>query len=176
MPDAATMASILEEHVCPVIGAILSTLTFAAPIRTLAECLKDGDMKSVNGTPWIFMTGNTIGWLAYSYVTLDIYVFLANAPGLMISIWLNFGAMKLQYYQEAIKDLVEDGAADSDSSQQQNERKPSLTKHEARLLLMVLTWMLILSVTTLKMEMTSDRKQVIGIAVNINLVFFTEPL
>mmetsp|Transcript_17365 Transcript_17365/g.40385 ORF Transcript_17365/g.40385 Transcript_17365/m.40385 type:complete len:272 (-) Transcript_17365:200-1015(-) len=172
MPDAATMASILEEHVCPVIGAILSTLTFAAPIRTLAECLKDGDMKSVNGTPWIFMTGNTIGWLAYSYVTLDIYVFLANAPGLMISIWLNFGAMKLQYYQEAIKDLVEDGAADSDSSQQQNERKPSLTKHEARLLLMVLTWMLILSVTTLKMEMTSDRKQVIGIAVNINLVFF----
>ena len=74
MPDAETMTNILEEHVCPIIGAILSTLTFAAPMRTLSECLKDGDLKSVNPMPWVFMTGNTIGWLAYSYVTLDIYV------------------------------------------------------------------------------------------------------
>ena len=180
MPDASTttnISNILEEHVCPIIGAILSTLTFAAPIRTLAECLKDGDMKNVNGTPWIFMTGNTIGWLSYSYVTLDIYVFLANAPGLMISIWLNFGALKLQYYQEAIKDMSqlvgEDGtAADSDSSEKQNGRKPSLTRHETRLLLIVLTWMLLLSVVTLK-QMSNDRiHQVIGTAVNVNLVFF----
>jgi len=90
--------------------------------------------------------------------------------------------LKLQYYSEAIKDtsllVDEDGAADSNSSQQQHEQpaRPmsisSLTKHEARLLLIVLTWMILLSVTTL-MEMTSDRsQQVIGIAVNLNLIFF----
>ena len=45
------------------------------------------------------MLGNTIGWLAYSFVTDNLFVFFANAPGLLISIFLNVGAMKLQYYE-----------------------------------------------------------------------------
>lgn len=87
--------------------------------------MKRGSLGSLNPTPWAFMTGNCIGWIAYSFVTLDLFVFFANAPGvsqlsislacsfthylyliqiclsqLMISIWLNVGAMKLQYYEK----------------------------------------------------------------------------
>merc|ERR1719350_2249645 len=43
------------------------------------------------------MTGNCIGWVTYSFLIQDYFVFLANAPGIIISIWLNFGAVKLQY-------------------------------------------------------------------------------
>ena len=67
---------------------------------------EDGSLGNLNPTPWAFMTGNSdricivfsitwsisnflikimtgncIGWIAYSYITLDLFVFFANAPG-----------------------------------------------------------------------------------------------
>lgn len=38
-----------------------------------------------------------VGWIAYSYLTKDLFVLFANVPGLLVSMWLNFGAIKLQY-------------------------------------------------------------------------------
>mmetsp|Transcript_30286 Transcript_30286/g.55937 ORF Transcript_30286/g.55937 Transcript_30286/m.55937 type:complete len:124 (+) Transcript_30286:136-507(+) len=115
---------IIAEYVCPTIGAILSTCAFAAPIKSLKSSMKSGSLGNLNPTPWAFMTGNTIGWLAYSFITLDLFVFFANAPGLMISIWLNVGAMKLQYYEEIIKyssiQSTEGGVGES--TEEENEK------------------------------------------------------
>mmetsp|Transcript_28085 Transcript_28085/g.59295 ORF Transcript_28085/g.59295 Transcript_28085/m.59295 type:complete len:302 (+) Transcript_28085:285-1190(+) len=188
---------IIADYVCPTIGAILSTLTFAAPIKSLKSSMRNGSLGSLNPTPWAFMTGNTIGWLAYSYITLDLFVFFANAPGLMISIWLNVGAMKLQYYEEIIKySSIQstDGGGDVDATEEDEEDKgnendagaetanggeankcynaPSLTSHEWRVLTMVIIWMVILSVTSLIPISKDEMKFVVGVAVNINLIFF----
>ena len=46
-------------YVCPTIGAILSTLAFAAPIRTLRSSMMDGSLGNLNPTPWAFMTGDS---------------------------------------------------------------------------------------------------------------------
>jgi solute carrier family 50 protein (sugar transporter) len=43
------------------------------------------------------MTGNCLGWVIYAYYTADPFVLAANIPGLILSIWLNSGAAKLQY-------------------------------------------------------------------------------
>ncbi len=43
------------------------------------------------------MTGTCSGWVAYSFLTKDPYVLAGSAPGLIVSLWLNFGAIKLQY-------------------------------------------------------------------------------
>jgi solute carrier family 50 protein (sugar transporter) len=45
------------------------------------------------------MTGNCLGWVAYAAATQDLFVLFSNAPGLILSIWLNMGAAKLQYQQ-----------------------------------------------------------------------------
>lgn len=45
------------------------------------------------------MTSNCIGWISYSLLKNDIFMFLGCAPGLIISMWLNYGVIKLQYYQ-----------------------------------------------------------------------------
>ena len=95
---------ILLNLLCPSLGVILATLTFAAPIQSLQERLLDvvqhahgGSLGDLNPTPWAVMTGNCLGWIAYSFLTKDLFVLFANVPGFMISIWLNLGAIKLQY-------------------------------------------------------------------------------
>ncbi|KAL7543632.1 hypothetical protein ACHAXR_012930, partial [Thalassiosira sp. AJA248-18] len=197
-----TMSSvgfIIADYVCPTIGAILSTLTFAAPVKSLKSSMKNGSLGSLNPTPWAWMTGNTIGWLAYSYITLDLFVFFANAPGLLISIWLNVGAMKLQYYEEITKcssiQLAEGQTGERTGEDNENETQsadvdgdngdssidqkppPSLTPHELKLLQIVIVWMVILSVTTLMPINKDEMKFVVGVAVNLNLiVFYAAPL
>mmetsp|Transcript_11017 Transcript_11017/g.19779 ORF Transcript_11017/g.19779 Transcript_11017/m.19779 type:complete len:240 (-) Transcript_11017:109-828(-) len=122
---------------------------------------------------------------------------------LLISIWLNVGAMKLQYYEEIIKNSTiqstegESGDHDGASAEEENENNEvpssnngetnnynggnkischnppsSLTTHESKVLQIVIIWMGILSITSLipvdKHEMTF----VVGVAVNLNLIFF----
>jgi len=187
--DSKTMPStgfIIAEYVCPTIGAILSTLTFAAPIKSLNISLNNGSLGNLNPTPWVFMTGNTIGWLAYSFITLDLFVFFANAPGLIISIWLNAGAAKLQYHvsaQESSSQSV-DGEAGENVEEQSNvcessglgnasqKPPPSITSHEWKTFLILLLWVVILSVASLIPMSKDNMKFVVGVTVNLNLIFF----
>lgn len=128
--------------------------------------------------------------MAYSYIVLDLFVFWANAPGLLISIWLNIGAMKLQYYEEIIKyssietTNLERGTNESDSiSDNENEdddnvnichRSPhSFSLHERKLLSIVIIWITILSTISLMSTISKEEsKFIVGVAVNINLIFF----
>jgi solute carrier family 50 (sugar transporter) len=48
------------------------------------------------------MSGNCLGWVVYGYYTADPFVVAANLPGLLLSLWLNMGAAKLQYYERAM--------------------------------------------------------------------------
>ena len=111
----------------------------------------------------------------------------------MISIWLNVGAMKLQYYEEVIKQstsgeaisTVEERAEEEadqnapttssgveDTSDENTSPPPSLTPHELKVLIIVMIWMVILSVTSLFPIGKDDIKFTIGVAVNLNLIFF----
>ena len=89
---------IVLDLLCPSLGVILATLTFAAPVRSLRDRLATkGCLGHLNPTPWAVMTGNCMGWIGYSYLTGDLFVLMANVPGLLVSVWLNVGACKLQY-------------------------------------------------------------------------------
>jgi len=43
------------------------------------------------------MLGNCFGWVTYSILIQDLFVFFGNAPGFCISFWLNLQAAKMQY-------------------------------------------------------------------------------
>ena len=120
---------ILLDLLCPSLGVMLATLTFAAPVTSLRRRLSKGSLGDLNPTPWAVMTGNCAGWIAYSYLTHDVFVLLANVPGLLVSMWLNFGAIKLQYrtaYMDMDMHYCE---------QQQQTRSRLLRRHERRRLL-----------------------------------------
>jgi solute carrier family 50 (sugar transporter) len=58
-----------------------------------------GSLGPLNPFPWTFCAGNCLGWVVYGYYTRDPFVLAANLPGLVLSIWLNSGAAKLQYLE-----------------------------------------------------------------------------
>ena len=102
-------STILLEYVCPGLGTILCQFMFSAPYKDLKSALivRDGDdgssgsgLGDLNPTPWAFMLGNCFGWVAYSFLLHDLWMFWANAPGLILSIWLNTSAIKLLYHQQ----------------------------------------------------------------------------
>jgi solute carrier family 50 (sugar transporter) len=177
MSESPSLVFILADYVAPTIGCILSTLTFSAPIKSLLAAIKAGSLGSLNPTPWAFMTGNTIGWLAYSFITLDLFVFFANAPGLLISIWLNTGAMKLQYYEELVRRSSSESSVegDDDSISVQTAKIDccqQLASHELKVLQIVSVWVIIISTTSLIPVSKEEMKFIVGISVNVNLIFF----
>lgn len=131
---------------------------------------------------------------------------VANAPGVIIAVWLNLSAAKLQYYDELTRaleqrnDMNELGVEKTNLSSVfyskaylvvrkddvtptctintdgYNTQKvlvmPSLPRHDQIVLFMVLLWSSVLSVVGF-WPMTKDNQQtVVGIIVNLNLVFF----
>jgi solute carrier family 50 protein (sugar transporter) len=72
---------------------------FTAPVQDLRRALQRGSLGSLNPFPWAMMTGNCLGWIVYGIYTSDAFVFAANLPGLILSLWLNMGAAKLQYFE-----------------------------------------------------------------------------
>mmetsp|Transcript_27770 Transcript_27770/g.50451 ORF Transcript_27770/g.50451 Transcript_27770/m.50451 type:complete len:300 (+) Transcript_27770:148-1047(+) len=124
---------IILGYVCPSLGIVMASATFAAPIQALRQAIARGSLGDLNPLPWAFMTGNCLGWVAYSFLKNDLFVFFANAPSLVLSIWLNMGAVKLQYreqfqsWQQATETVVADSSLML-SCHQQNEESNNTSR------------------------------------------------
>lgn len=144
------------------------------------------------------MTGNCLGWIAYSFVTKDLFVFSANAPGFILSIWLNDGACKLQYQSmcqkspnqpdyndneaDSLQEIplgrsVNDNSANNQLVDRRSYGVPALTPHEYWVLGILSVWTGILSAISFFPSTAEFKQELIGLCVNINLVaFYGAPL
>ena len=107
----ASTKEIILEYVCPGLGVVMATFMFAAPARDLKAAIDKGDLGTLNPTPWGFMLGNCMGWVLYGILLKNMWIFFGNAPGLLISIWLNLGATKLLYHGHHAKEMRESTVA-----------------------------------------------------------------
>eukprot|EP00545_Synedropsis_sp_CCMP1620_P005943 CAMPEP_0119017388 /NCGR_PEP_ID=MMETSP1176-20130426/16416_1 /TAXON_ID=265551 /ORGANISM="Synedropsis recta cf, Strain CCMP1620" /LENGTH=241 /DNA_ID=CAMNT_0006971099 /DNA_START=46 /DNA_END=771 /DNA_ORIENTATION=- len=142
----------------------MASLMFAAPIFDLREALQRGSFGNLNPVPWAAMTGNCLGWVAYSYYTKDPFVLASNVPGLILSFWLNSGASKLQYYELATSIKA------SGESTVGNEEVVTMPQ-ESLLLRILVAWGVIL-VWVGWIQQSYSPALIVGICVNVNLVFF----
>mmetsp|Transcript_9413 Transcript_9413/g.19526 ORF Transcript_9413/g.19526 Transcript_9413/m.19526 type:complete len:283 (+) Transcript_9413:56-904(+) len=176
--------TILFEYVCPVGGCFLASSVFAAPIHDLNQALARGSLGSLNTTPWAVMTGNCLGWCAYSYCTNDPFVLASNLPGLILSLWLNIGACKLQYLGQ-IRNIQSFQDCQDDEEPETAHRKPIFvqrlsTAPQDEILFGILgLWAVVLtsvrwmnSLMEQQLYNVWEPQSVIGLLVNINLVFF----
>ena len=97
MDNMSSFHDILLQQIVPALGVCTGTFMSFAPFRAVLQASRDGHLGDLNPTPWVFMLGNAVGWLAYSFMIENIYVFLPNAPSFILAIWLNIQAIKLQY-------------------------------------------------------------------------------
>jgi hypothetical protein len=128
-------------------------------------------------TPTLFLTRISHawqGWCAYGYYTHDPFILAANIPGLVLSLWLNMGAAKLQYYQlrQSDRDVTngEREAVEEESSRRYED--VIFVSQEVILLRILILWILILVSVGWLGLVDGHEVPTIGLLVNINLIFF----
>eukprot|EP00980_Cylindrotheca_fusiformis_P020265 scaffold7330_cov146-Cylindrotheca_fusiformis.AAC.4 len=195
---------IVFSYVCPSLGCLMSAamygvastttltvctsfvplLSFKAPVRDLQRALLRGELQSLNPVPWAVMSGNCLGWCAYGYYVRDPFILASNVPGLVLSIWLNMGAAKLQYHSLARMlptmptdttasiqpgNFVEEEALDRNIESSHDELL--FVPQEELVLQIVVAWVVVLLVVGWS-GWVNNPAAIIGIFVNVNLVFF----
>jgi len=150
------------------------------------------------------MTGNCLGWVSYAVATQNLFVLFSNAPGLILSIWLNMSAAKLQYQEmhqsnlhhrdstttgdDSLHSLHLQVENDNDDGYQMNQHRrhrhdslsppslisllPSFTPHEIWVLRVIFIWLSILCAVCFIPMTSTQQANIIGSAVNVNLVIF----
>jgi len=124
-----SIETIILEHLCPSIGVIIGNFMFLAPFQDLRKAVAKGSLGDLNPLPWAFMTGNCLGWVTYSFLIQNIYVFFGNCPGLLLSVYFNLCATKLQYYEygtNQMKNLL----LLSEEEEKEEERNPNCVSVE----------------------------------------------
>mmetsp|Transcript_9491 Transcript_9491/g.18553 ORF Transcript_9491/g.18553 Transcript_9491/m.18553 type:complete len:302 (-) Transcript_9491:2971-3876(-) len=175
------------EFLCPTAGCILALLVFTAPIKDLKQALRRGSLGSLNTIPWAVMNGNCLGWCAYAYYMKDPFILAPNLPGLIISLWLNIGAFKLQYLAQI--DAIRREPGHSRQNDEDNRNVVVLSENgrsneslisqqqDAIFFRIIGAWAVILVFVgwmggLWKNHFPHEPQTIIGILVNINLVFF----
>jgi solute carrier family 50 protein (sugar transporter) len=98
-------SEIVLEYVCPGAGTITAMLMWVAPWKDVQQATARGRLDDLNPLPWAFMLGNCIGWVTYSILIQNIFVLVANVPGLLLSVYYNMQALKLQFHEDRSTDL-----------------------------------------------------------------------
>lgn len=141
--------------------SLLRFLCFVlAPVNDLRQALKKGRLDELNPIPWAVMTGNCLGWAAYGYYTKDPFVLAANLPGIVLSLWLNLGASKLQYCE-----LRDELKASGESSASEEV----VVVPQEKLLLRVLVGWSVVLVYVGWIQRSHSPATIVGLCVNVNL-------
>jgi solute carrier family 50 protein (sugar transporter) len=75
---------------------ITANLMFSAPYRDVRKAAEAGTLGDLNPTPWAFMLGNCVGWIIYSMLIRNFFVFFANIFAFLLSAWFNMIAMEVR--------------------------------------------------------------------------------
>jgi solute carrier family 50 protein (sugar transporter) len=76
-----------------------------APWKDIHQATARGRLDDLNPLPWAFMLGNCIGWVTYGILIQNIFVLLPNAAGVLMSVYYNMQAIKLQFHEDRSTDL-----------------------------------------------------------------------
>lgn len=173
--------------------SFLDILGYVAPIHDLRDALLMGRLGCLNPLPWAFLTGNCLGWCAYGYYTHDPFILATNLPGLVLSFWLNHGAIKLQYVE--YRDYRSDDMVDIQVApiqvgmREENTRPSNTTNHLSESMILVpqevwffrilILWSTVLVWVGWIMPLISPSPNtwvkaatIVGLLVNLNLIFF----
>jgi uncharacterized protein with PQ loop repeat len=145
----------------------------SAPTKSLRDALQRHSLGPLNPFPFVIQMGANFGWIVYGYSTHNLFVVAANTPGLFCSLWMNFGAMKIEYFDYVL-------LPDCNKIRQKNVSwfsQATMTDQERMLFTLLGSWTAVLALAALFSSILGNSATVIGIAVNLNYVlYFGAPL
>ena len=90
-PPTASLTTTLV----PAAGACLANVMFFSGAPEVMKKRAEGELGDFNPLPMPIIFGTTLGWFIYSLLTRDVFVAIANAPGLLLSLWYVTTTIKL---------------------------------------------------------------------------------
>lgn len=146
------------------------------------------------------MLFNCLGWVTYAILINNLFVFFGNIFALILAIWLNMIALELQYADFrtseirqslvlAFQNNAQEGLRASNSNENTEHASPldvakimwdvaalntkAPVAHKSIILVLATIWTALLSTICLGQSLSQYTKElIIGVAVNLNLVFF----
>ena len=85
--SASAVGAALLTKFAPTLGVGICNKMFLSPMKAVRDVRKAGKLGALNPDPWVAMVGNTAAWTGYGVATLNPFVFLANAPGLLLGLF-----------------------------------------------------------------------------------------
>lgn len=71
----------------PTLGLILANFMWLSPCKAVLEARKTRNIGTLNPFPFLMTVFNCIAWIIYSCLKKDIFIFLANASGLVLGLF-----------------------------------------------------------------------------------------
>ncbi|CAK0734024.1 hypothetical protein CVIRNUC_000372 [Coccomyxa viridis] len=84
------MKEFVAADIAPILACVLALVRFLVPTREVLTVRRDGNLGELNPVPFCAAILNTSGWVAYSVLEGDLFIFFGDAPGLLCSIWMTF--------------------------------------------------------------------------------------
>lgn len=80
----STVEDIFLKWIFPLLGGIIGTMMFMAPMKAILRARKERDIGSLNPVPYPAQSANAAAWIAYSYVIVP-----TNKSGSALLFWVN---------------------------------------------------------------------------------------
>lgn len=75
------------EHVIPALGGVVGVCMFASPLRAVLRARREKNLGDLNPMPYPAILANCIGWICYSFVLRNNYVYVPNQIGFMLGLF-----------------------------------------------------------------------------------------
>ena len=73
--------------VAPVIGLTLANVMFFSGVPAMLRCKREGSLGDMNPAPFPVVLANCVGWMGYSLLIHDYFLFFGNAPASMVGMY-----------------------------------------------------------------------------------------
>ena len=83
----STVGDVFMKVVAPVIGLTLANVMFFSGVPAMLKCKKESSLGDMNPGPFPLILANCVGWMSYSLLIHDYFLFFGNAPASMVGMY-----------------------------------------------------------------------------------------
>ncbi|MEW5307951.1 MAG: hypothetical protein WDW38_010608 [Sanguina aurantia] len=78
----------MSQHLAPALGCVVAFIMFVSPLWSVLDIRKQQQLGNLNPVPLVAIIANCAIWLIYGCINQDVYVILANLPGLHLGFFM----------------------------------------------------------------------------------------
>lgn len=79
----------------PTLSVIINNIMFLTPMLAVLDARKKGSLGDLNPLPFAMIVLTTIGWVYYSIMLQNYFLFFANCPGMIMGFFFSLSSIKL---------------------------------------------------------------------------------